>query len=211
MTEIRLLFEKKDQARFISHLDLNRAFMRALFAIDAPLHFTEGFHRHPRLIFGQPLSLGMAGEREPLDIQMEEEVDPEGFREALNEHLPYGVHVVWAGKGTHSHREIALARYRMTVTGAQKEDFERFWQQDEISASKKTKRAEISFDLKPYLKNVAWTGGQDLVVRADFPASPDFSFGPGVLMTAFEKWLNRPIFCASVREGFLLEDGSDYR
>ena len=54
----RIKFEKKGPIRFISHLDLTRAFHRAFARAGIKLKFSEGFSPHPKFAFGLPLSVG---------------------------------------------------------------------------------------------------------------------------------------------------------
>ncbi|MBQ0092066.1 MAG: TIGR03936 family radical SAM-associated protein, partial [Clostridiales bacterium] len=50
-------FEKTGNLRYISHLDLQRAFTRLLLRSGLPVVFSEGFNPHPKLTFAQPLSI----------------------------------------------------------------------------------------------------------------------------------------------------------
>ena len=43
---IRVFFEKRDRAKYISHLDLTRCMTRAFARTDIPVWFTEGFNPH---------------------------------------------------------------------------------------------------------------------------------------------------------------------
>ena len=211
MTEMRVFFEKTDQTRFISHLDLNRTFTRALFASQLPVWFTEGFNRHPHLVFGQPLPLGMAGKRETLDMRMIEEVSGAVVVEKLNMQLPHGIRVVDAASPQHSHKDICFACYRLDMDASYLDAFTAFWAADRIPAEKKTKRAVISFDLKKEVKELQWDVKNDrLVIQAIMPCSFECSIGPAVLMKAFEQSIAESIFCYSTRERFLLHDLTDF-
>lgn len=73
MRSIRIWFNKKDSAKYISHLDLTRCIIRAFRRTDIPLWYTEGFNPHPHLVFGLPLPLGVEGLRETLDIRLNDD------------------------------------------------------------------------------------------------------------------------------------------
>ena len=88
---IRVFFEKKDIARYLSHLDLMRCFTRAVKRTGADVWYTEGFNPHLYLMFPAPLSLGFESEYEVVDMRMEEEQDLGLFVEKLNEALPSGI------------------------------------------------------------------------------------------------------------------------
>lgn len=60
MEQLYLLnFQKRDKARFLSHLDMARLFIRAFRRAKLPLKFSEGFHAHPKVRFSPPLSVGV--------------------------------------------------------------------------------------------------------------------------------------------------------
>ncbi len=212
MNEIRIFFEKTDTARFLSHLDLNRAFTRALFASQLPVWFTEGFNRHPHLVFGQPLPLGMAGERETLDMRMLEDVDGSIVVSQLNEQLPHGIRVVDAAPPIHLHKDICFARYSMLLDAQYRDAFESFWSMTSIMAQKKTKRAVIDLDLKKEVQNLQFSIQNDqLLIDAVMPCSNACSIGPAVLLAAFKEKIGEDIFCYNTRNMFLLEDGTEFR
>ena len=71
---IRLVFSKTGKARYISHLDLNRAMIRAVRRARLPVWYTEGFNRHPYVTFAAPLSLGYEGMHETMDLRLEGEM-----------------------------------------------------------------------------------------------------------------------------------------
>ena len=111
----RFQYEKKGGARFLSHLDLVRAFTRALRVSRLPVAFSEGFTRRPRVSFGPPLPLGFTGASEYLDVELVSapEADPV---EELNLLLPPGVRILeWKRlePGTTSlSASCTVARYR---------------------------------------------------------------------------------------------------
>ncbi|MCK4411907.1 MAG: TIGR03960 family B12-binding radical SAM protein [Candidatus Eisenbacteria sp.] len=64
----RATYRKNGALRFISHLETGRLIERLLRMAGWPLAFTRGHHPHPRVGYGPPLPLGIAGERELIDI-----------------------------------------------------------------------------------------------------------------------------------------------
>ncbi len=208
---MRVFFEKNDTARFISHLDLNRTFTRALFASHLPVWFTEGFNRHPHLVFGQPLPLGMAGERETLDMRMNEEIDGSVVMERLNQQLPNGIRVVSAATPVHAHKEICFAKYRIDLDVKYATAFDTFWSASSIISEKKTKRAVIEVELKQEIRDLSREIRDDrMILHAIMPCSFECSIGPAVLLSAFEKQIDEKVFRYSTREGFLLHDFTDF-
>ena len=119
MQDIRIWFEKRGRAKYISHLDLMRAMSRAVRRAALPLWYTEGFHPHPYLSFPLPLPLGQEGLREAMDLRLTQEAclaeEAAGIADRLNAVLPEGLRVLgvtqpWAGPG-----EIKAAEYEITI------------------------------------------------------------------------------------------------
>ena len=62
MHTIRVWFAKRDEACYISHLDLQRVVQRALKLARVPVWYTQGFNPHIYLTFAMPLPLGVFSE-----------------------------------------------------------------------------------------------------------------------------------------------------
>jgi len=92
-TRFRILFAKRDEMRFTSHLDLMRAWERALRRSRLPIAFTQGHHPHLKMSFGPPLPLGFRSRAEVFDLELcrPPAVD---LREGLNAALPEGLAVL---------------------------------------------------------------------------------------------------------------------
>lgn len=89
----RLCFCKKGALKYISHLDLQRTFSRALRRTDIPVAYSCGFNPQPRLRFALPLALGIEGKNEYLDINLSVPLQESILKGALNARLPAGLKV----------------------------------------------------------------------------------------------------------------------
>lgn len=87
----RLTYAKTDTARYIGHLDLQRVFQRAVRRADLRVRYSEGFNPHSIVRLAQPLSLGMTGLAELLEIDLKEALPPDTIKERLNTVLPAGL------------------------------------------------------------------------------------------------------------------------
>jgi len=155
--DVRLRFKKENEARFLSHLDLNRIFSRALRRTGLPIWYTEGFNPHPYLYFGAPLSLGFCGLREILDVRLNENVAPFEVKEALKELLPVGLSICEAYERGQKISNIAFSSYDIAFT-EQKPDaqlMEDYLSRDEIIMKKTTKRREREVNIAELIKS--WT------------------------------------------------------
>lgn len=89
---IALEFEKKDAAKYISHLDLQRAFSRAIRRSGVPVMLSKGFNPHYTVSFASALALGIESECEIAELAMETDVDPGQLLIAMKAALPPGLY-----------------------------------------------------------------------------------------------------------------------
>ena len=91
----RLLFEKKGQAVWISHLDLMRVFQRAFKRAGLQLTHTQGFNPRPSVSIALPLSVGVESACELLDFDLDGmDIASEELQARLNDALIAGVRVL---------------------------------------------------------------------------------------------------------------------
>jgi radical SAM-linked protein len=88
------MYAKEGPAKYISHLDLLRAFERAARRAGLPIAFTQGFNPHPKLSFAAPLAVGTAGEAEFADIEMTGNTSAEVVAKSLSEVMPEGLRLI---------------------------------------------------------------------------------------------------------------------
>ena len=80
---IRARFRKGERVRHISHLDVLRYWERAIRRAELPLLYSQGFTPHPKIAFAAPLPLGFIGEREIIEVLLQERVPLDRFAAAL--------------------------------------------------------------------------------------------------------------------------------
>jgi radical SAM family uncharacterized protein/radical SAM-linked protein len=84
----KVIYEKGDKLRFISHKELSALVYTILRKSSLPIYHTEGFNRHPKISFGPPLSLGMAGKKEIFTFSLLNIINEEEIRKKLDVNLP---------------------------------------------------------------------------------------------------------------------------
>lgn len=94
MKWMRLQFTKLEEVRFISHLDLMRALMRAFRRSRVPIAFSQGFNPHHQVSMGPPLSVGITSTGEYMDVQLAEELGVEEFLALLRPQMPKGLEIL---------------------------------------------------------------------------------------------------------------------
>jgi len=93
---MRIVFRKDTAIKYISHLDLLRAWERAIRRAELPLAYSMGFSPHPKITIAMPIPVGCTGENEVLDIILYEPVPGQEITRALDPVMPPGLVVVSA-------------------------------------------------------------------------------------------------------------------
>lgn len=106
---IALEFEKKDAAKYISHLDVQRAFSRAIRRSGLPVALSKGFNPHYTVSFASALALGIESECECVEMAMEKDIDPNEFFKAMAAALPPGLYAKRAARLKDNAPKLAAA------------------------------------------------------------------------------------------------------
>jgi radical SAM-linked protein len=86
--KVRLRYAKIGRLRYLSHLETTTALIRGMRRAGFPFKYTEGFHPGPRVSFGPALSVGTAGLKEYLDMELIQPFDIMAGLLLLQEYLP---------------------------------------------------------------------------------------------------------------------------
>lgn len=171
----RIVFEKKGQAVWISHLDLMRLFQRAFKRAGLPLTHTQGFNPRPSVSIALPLSVGVESSCELLDFELSgEEVACDEIRQRLNEKLVDGVKVLAVCKKGRKLKELTLLNCKVTLeydSGVSAEGeacIAELFSREEVTVPKKTKNGVQDQNIIPMIKRFEITRKDDntLVITA---------------------------------------------
>ena len=172
----RLLFEKKGNAVWISHLDLMRVFQRSFKRAGLPLTHTQGFNPRPSVSIALPLSVGVESDCEILDFDLDgKTASNEEIREKLNDALVEGVRVLEVYDDGRKIKHLALLdcvvilEYDGGVPENAVEALRDFFSREEILVEKKSKSAGIiQQNIVPMIKSleVVQTDGCTVELRA---------------------------------------------
>ena len=150
-------FGKQPRLRFISHLDLQRFFQRALNRTGLPIAWTQGFNPHPILSFGSALALGWTSEYEILDVKLSAPMGRRRTEEAMRAALPVDLPVLEVRMVDDRHpAPMAMVRasdYEIALSGetaaATLDAAEEFLRRESVMAMRKTKSGEREVDIRP--------------------------------------------------------------
>jgi radical SAM-linked protein len=93
MVIARMKFIKGEEVKYISHLDLQRAFQRALRRGEIDIAYSQGYNPHPKISFAMALSVGMTSEGEYVDVELKDWYDADELIIKINSVLPKGLQI----------------------------------------------------------------------------------------------------------------------
>lgn len=89
----KIIFAKKCNMKYISHLDLVRLFQRASRRAQIPVTLSKGFSPRPKIRFKRAIKLGIESEAEEVVFQLDSSMSADDFRERLRRQLPTGIEI----------------------------------------------------------------------------------------------------------------------
>lgn len=161
-----VVYEKMGPHRFIGHLDLQRAMQRALRRAGLPVRYSQGFNPHLLLSFAAPLSVGVQGAREVMELPLAREMEEQAFLDRLNAALPEGLKAL-AARALEEDTPPAMARLQAArYTLKPEEGLEALGQalpgflaQASIPFEKRGKAGVRQADLRPLIHDLQLHGG----------------------------------------------------
>lgn len=93
---IRVKYEKRDEVKYVGHLDTMRTFMRCIKRTNIPVSYSKGFNPRIQISFALPLGVGVTSNSEYFDLNLEERMNIDLFIGELNSVLPDGFRIVEA-------------------------------------------------------------------------------------------------------------------
>lgn len=211
-----VVFEKTPRLRHIGHLDLMRAMQRALRRSGLPLKYSQGFNPHILLTFAAPLSVGMPGKREIMEVPIEGEMTGEAFLEKLRPALPPELPCLWARPVDDRHSapmaQLAAALYEAeldeTPSGLS-DAVTAFLAQEEIPALRKTKTGLKPCDIRPMIYDLSLNSGK---LRMCLALCEKATCKPDLLLSSLFEFakLPRPHAIVTRTQMFGEKDGAFY-
>ncbi len=150
----RLIYEKRDEVKYIGHLDTMRTFTRCIKRTNIPVKYSEGFNPRVQLSFALPLGVGVTSECEYVDLELKDDVqiDVDEIKKELNKTLPEGFRITKVYLVNKSKSLMSLVReavYEITILleDENAEEVERqlndIFSQDELLVEKQSKNKKV--------------------------------------------------------------------
>ncbi|MBQ0135783.1 MAG: TIGR03936 family radical SAM-associated protein [Oscillospiraceae bacterium] len=222
MQNARIFFEKTGDAKYISHLDLMRCFSRALTRAEVPLWYTEGFNPRPYMNFAMPLSLGMEGLSEILDIRIEnDDMKLSEVKERLMKVMPVDIKIIDVKEPVLKAQLVAFSRYKIEIKqeAMSAEAFNNVVLEklldENLTISKMGKQGK-----RKVVKEIALTGHvTDVKVWSDsdkittilvtLPSNPTFGINPSILITRVLELVSVDPIYVHITRKYMLDENLD--
>ena len=221
MREVRLRFSKTGQAKYISHLDTNRVFSRALARAKINLWYTQGFNPRPYMSFSLPLSLGVESYCENVDLRILDDLTDEEIKERMNNALPLGIRIVDVYEDFMDCHDIVYSDYiykfEFKDNETALEKINAVLESDEILAQKKAKQGKRRIlketDIKQFIvKYNASIRNNNIVLNIRLLAGPDKNLNPTLLFDTIIRLIDMDYEWKSIgRISLLTKDFKEYK
>ena len=157
----RALFEKTDNAVWISHLDLMRVFQRAFKRAGLLLTHTQGFNPRPSVSIALPLSVGIESRCELLDFDLEGEKLPyEEIQRRLNDNLVEGVKILVVYEDFSKLKNLAYLdciltlEYDEGIPADAETELNALFAREEVIVEKRTKNGPKAENIIPLIRSI---------------------------------------------------------
>lgn len=221
MREVRLRFSKTGQAKYISHLDTNRVFSRALARAKINLWYTQGFNPRPYMSFSLPLSLGVESYCENVDLRILDDLTDEEIKERMNNALPLGIRIVDVYEDFMDCHDIVYSDYvykfEFKDNETALEKIIAVLESDEILAQKKAKQGKRRIlketDIKQFIvKYNASIRDNNIVLNIRLLAGPDKNLNPTLLFDTIIRLIDMDYEWKSIgRISLLTKEFKEYK
>ena len=172
----RIWYTKQQESIFLSQLELQSLFERAMRRANLPMTFSQGFHPLPLISFGRALPVGVSSVCEWVNIFLREDKTPQEVFKALYNSLPRGMQPVKVEELTLSKKQPQAVSEVFDVTWQGTDDgwktfenaFTAFLEKDEFLWTRETKKGERTADIRPILFKVKFTGDRTATITFDW-------------------------------------------
>ena len=149
---IRIKFTKNRSVRFLGHLDIMRFFQRAFNRAGIKMLYSEGFNPHQKMSFALPLGVGISSRGEYLDAEVADGQSAEDIKSRLSLVCGDGFDIAEV-KLLKENADNAMASVKFASYEIFSEDMdllltEKYFEQESIIISKKTKSGSKDVDIK---------------------------------------------------------------
>jgi len=185
---IALLFEKKGAAKYISHLDLQRAFSRAVRRSGLPVKMSQGFNPHYAVSFASALATGIESEYEIAEFETKTDMPAPEFLRKISGALPPGLYAKDAARLIDGAPKLAAAvreaQYAVKIKKADADELKSAVCDIMNKDSLMVVRNGQETDIRKMIKELSFGGG---IITMRLSAAPEGTLRPDTLVGELKK------------------------
>jgi radical SAM-linked protein len=163
---IRITFSKTGPVKYLSHLELVRAFVRAFKRAGVRLAYSRGYHPMPKLSFASALPVGTESLQETLEVQCHDPLPDRLLRDRISEQLPSGleIKVLEALDREAGSLKVKENHYQITFNGVSVGEggLQAFLASDSFPVIKRGKKGDQSIDARAQVKSACFSTGSTM-------------------------------------------------
>lgn len=185
-------FIKEENLKYISHLDLLRAFERAIRRSNIPILYTHGFNPRQKLSFALPIPVGINSISEYGELLLSRNIQAEDIKNKINECLPKGLLLEEVIKVNFDlptlMSKISRADYSIFFKDEININYlNQYMSQSKISYLKKTKHKEKEIDLKEYIYKIELDNNNKSIINICLRSGSAGHLKPSEFLISFLK------------------------
>ncbi|RPI77246.1 MAG: TIGR03960 family B12-binding radical SAM protein [Desulfobacteraceae bacterium] len=156
----RLVFSKRGDLRYLSHLELGRLFGRVFKRAGLRMIFSQGYHPLPKISFYSALPVGIESLQETIDIQIHDHLhlSEDRLKETINRQMPAGIAVQAVTDITRELKSLKLQETEYVIRHKEllwnPAHLERFLAAQEYSITKNGKNGAQIINARPLVKDI---------------------------------------------------------
>ncbi len=206
-------YSRHGAASYISHLDMQRAFGRAVRRAQIDAEYSQGFNPHIVMSFASPLSVGYATNGDYLELSLASEQSAQGIKDALNRVFPPEIRILDVHMAADNKKLMARnhsAQYRLNFYFENTGDCVRIKETlEEICAADSfvtRDRRGKEIDIRPLILDAGMKDGEVSLLLKN---ASDGALNPAVMVSALLEKSEVSASCDICREEcYAMENGS---
>ncbi len=164
----RVWYEKKGLSIYLSQLELQSIFERAMRRSSWPLTFSKGFRPTPVISFGQALPVGVASMAEWFNVYVRESMTSDEMVKGMNRNLPSGLKIFKVENLSLGRKQVQASSEKFAIDFNVRQDeleklkmiWEKFIASKEYIVEKQGKKRLAIKDLRPLIADYFWDKNQ---------------------------------------------------
>ncbi|WP_147821151.1 TIGR03960 family B12-binding radical SAM protein [Salidesulfovibrio onnuriiensis] len=173
----RIWYEKTGPAAYLSQLELQSVFERALRRANLPVSFSQGFHPMPRMSFGKALPVSVESTIEWFNLFLREDWGPKELAETLGAQMPRGLRLYRADRLDMGKKQPQSVEedFRITFAGDAEEagmrmaQWKAFMANDSVIIERTNKKGKIKpVDIRKLVRDIDLIDDRTLTVTFDW-------------------------------------------